>query len=157
MKTNQKLIAVILVLIGIWFFWPKGPSVEEYRAAVIAEMNRNLALSDNAVRKKIEDAHLTVTAKDASVTSCDIRTVDGSDRAGKNGSNVAEIDCVITVKWDGWIQHDGFTEFEIVYDNQTKTVKETKYLRSNALINIDTIDWSAVGYAVGQYIAAAIM
>lgn len=77
--------------------------------------------------------------------------------AGKNGSNVAQIDLVITVVWDGWIQKNGFTEFEISYDNQAKVVKETKYLRSSAVINIDTIDWTAVGYAVGEYIGAAAM
>ena len=155
MSTKSKIITAVVILFAIIVFWPRGESVEKYRDQLIAGVNQELAASDNPVRKKIEDAHVTATAKSARVTACSVRTVDGSDNAGKNGSNVAEIDLVITVIWDGWIQKDGFTEFEIDYDNQSKATKGAKYLRSSAMVNFDTVDWFQVGYTIGGYIAAA--
>ena len=97
-----------------------------------------------------------MTAKSGKVTTCSVRTVDGSDNAGKNGSNVSEIDLVITVNWDGWIQKGGYTEFEMDYDNQNKVVKKTAFLRSNATIDWPKVNWFKVGFVIGQTLAAAL-
>ena len=154
---------VFAVLIVYWTCSPAKQgesareSVGEYRDQLIAEVNHDLENPDNPIRRKIENAHVTVTAKSANVTSCSVYTVDGSNNAGKNGGNVSEIDMVITVMWDGWIDKNGFTEFEVDYDNQNRVVKNSKYLRSSAMINLDTVDWYSVGTTVGGYIAAASM
>lgn len=133
----------------------QSETVQQFRDQLIAQQNQWLAQSDNPIRKKIENAHMTVTAKGASVSSCSVQTIDGTENAGKNGSNVSEIDIIYTVTWDGWFQKDGYTEFEVDYDNQNRMVKNTKYLRSSALFNADTINWVEVGFFVGQAIAAS--
>ena len=153
MSTKAKVIAAAVVLFVIFLVWPRSESVESYRARLIAEVNQELARNDNWIRKKIEDAHVTVTAKSARVTGCSVRTVDGSSSAGRKGSNVADVDLVITVIWDGWIQKNGYTEFEVLYDNQNRKTKEAKYLRSNAVINLDTVDWFGVGFQIGAFLA----
>jgi hypothetical protein len=157
MGMKLKGFAVLAILFGLYYFWPHSESVEEYQEKLIASVNQELAQSDNPIRKKIEAAHVTVTAKSARVTHSYVETVDGSSNAGRNGRNVSDINIVITVMWDGLIQKDGYTEFEIVYDSQNKVVKEAKYLRSNALVNIDNIDWFGIGVQIGAYIAEMSM
>jgi hypothetical protein len=158
MSTKAKVIFAAIGFL-VYLFWPRPPtpppseSVESYRARTIADVNRWLASNDNWIRKKIEDAHVTVTAKSARVSSCTVRTVDGSSSAGRKGSNVSDVDLVITVFWDGWFQKDGYTEFRILYDNQNHKTKEAKYLKSNAMINLDTVDWFSVGFQIGVFLA----
>jgi hypothetical protein len=152
-KISGKSVWVVAIVVFVFFLlWPHGgESVEKYRERVIAFENQQLESSDNLIRKQIEDAHVTVTAKSARVTACRMLTIDGTDNAGKYGSNIAEVDFVITVIWDGWIQKGGYTEVEIDYDPQNKVVKQTKYLRSNALVNLDNVNWFQVGFDLGKY------
>jgi hypothetical protein len=100
----------------------------------------------------IEKAHVTVRAKSAKVTACTIRTVDGSDRVGRNGSNVSDVDWVITVVWDGRIQKVGYTELELVYDNQNRVTKNFKILKTNARVNVYEIDWPKLAFKIGGFI-----
>jgi len=131
-------------------------SVQEFGQRQISMIDKELLDPNNAICKRIEAAHITVTAKSAKVTQWQAQTIDGSNNAGKNGSNIGDIDMVITVIWDGLLQKDGFTEIEILYDNQNKRTKATKYLRSSALVNWENVDWKAVGFVIGQYIAASL-
>jgi hypothetical protein len=156
-KTIAAIIAAAVAVFLLALVWPRSESVESYRGRLITEVNQALARDDNWIRKKIEDAHVTVTTKSARVTACTVSTVDGSGRAGRNGSNVSDVDLVITVIWDGWIQKNGYTEFEVLYDNQNKRTKDTRYLRSNAMINLDTVDWFGVGVQVGAFLATAAL
>jgi hypothetical protein len=130
-------------------------TVGYYQQQLISGINQMLERPENPIRKRIEDAHVTVTAKSAKVSACTVYTVDGSNYTGEHDSNISEIDLVITVIWDGWLQQKGYTEFEIVYDAQNKIVKETKYLRSSAKVNMETVNWFAVGYTIGEYIGEA--
>lgn len=155
MKLNHKIGAVIFIaLVVVFFIWTKGESVESYRTRLVAGVNQKLELNNNGIRKRIEGAHLTVTAKSAKVTSCVIRTIDGSNNAGREGSNVSEVDMVVTVFWDGYFQKNGYTELQVIYDAQNKSVKETKYLKSNAVFNMEKIDWFSVGYCAAAAISA---
>jgi hypothetical protein len=131
----------------------KAESVEMYRTRVIDAVNTDLARPDNAIRKRIEAAHVTVTAKSAKVTACTVRTVDGSSIIGQGGSNLADIDLIVTVFWDGWVEKNGYTEFRILYDCRNNQTKEVKYLKSSALINMETVDWFGVGFKIGSCIA----
>jgi len=146
-------IAAVLVVWIAWSLFGSFDSVESYRHKVISQLNRELLDRNNAIRKRIEHAHVTVTSTGAKVSSCAIRTVDGSQRAGKRGSNIGQVDVVITVFWNGYIQKNGFTEFEVVYDAQNNKVKETKFLKSNANFNWETVNWYKVGYDAGYAIA----
>lgn len=128
-------------------------TVAAYRTRVIAELDRDLQRKDHGVRKRIESAHVTVTARGASVTQCTVKTIDGTEIAGHNGSNVSEITLVITVSWDGFIQKGGYTEFMLVFDPRTEVVKEAKFLSSNATFNWETTDWFKVGEVIGASLA----
>jgi hypothetical protein len=151
LKIGAGIACALLVL---WLIYPSSSqTVDQYRNSVITEINQDLMDANHSVRKRIESAHLSVVAKSAKVTSCKIKTIDGSDKAGKDGSNVSEVDVVITVIWDGIIQTDGYTEFQIVYDNQNNTVKEARFLNSNAMFNWETVDWWSVGWSIGSIIA----
>jgi len=161
MKIATKIaIGVIVAIVGIWicfkiFDSSSEESVDSYRQKVIAAVNQDLMNPDSAARRRVESAHMTVTAKRAYVSSCIVQTVDGSNRVGKNGNNISGINVVITVIWDGWIHKDGFTELQIEYNPQTQA-RSTRFLRSNAVFNWETVDWSSVGYTVG-YIAGALL
>jgi hypothetical protein len=162
MSKADKIVAAGAAFIAIVLFcffamvysWDRSETVEAYRQRVIAQVNQALLDPADPVRQRIESAHVTVTATSARVTSCVVRTVDGGDKAGKNDRNISEVDLVITVFWEGWIQKDGFTELEILYDVQAGRVKETKFLRSNAMVNLETTNWFAVGSAIGYCLAS---
>jgi hypothetical protein len=135
----------IIIYIALALFSGGGESVEQFRDRLIATENQALTRPDNAITKKIEGAHVTVTVTGAMVSSCQIYTVDGTGKAGKNDSNISEVDIIYTVNWDGVFQKNGFTEFELDYDYLNRKVKGTKYLRSSALINLDNVNWAEVG------------
>lgn len=150
-------ICIVSSICGYFILGPLlvgGESVDQFRSRLIASENQYLTRPDNKVCQKIADAHVTVTVTSATVSACRVYTVDGSNKAGKNDSNISEIDIVYTVNWHGIIQKNGFTEFELDYDYINKKVKDAKYLRSNALINLDTVDWFGVGEELGALIAS---
>ena len=156
MKIVLWCFAIVLAIVLLCVFWPRGESVETYRGRLIAAVNQTLLDPNHPIRQKIESNHVTVTVKSARVTACTIQTVNGSDNAGKDGSNVATVDLVITAIWDGYVHKDGFTEVEVLYDNQNKITKETRFLRSNAVVNLDKVNWFDVGYIIGQCIGNGI-
>ena len=155
MSTSSKFIVCAIAIIAVFLFWkPLGSdSVDAYRQRMIAEVNQELLKKENPVRQRIESAHVTVTVKSAKVSSCIVTTIDGTDKAGRNGSNVREVTLDITTYWDGWLHKDGYTEFRIVYDPQSRKAKETKFLKSNAMLNLETVDWYSVGFAFGTFLA----
>jgi hypothetical protein len=102
--------------------------------------------------KRVEAMHVTVTFKQANVRVAGVKTIDGTQKAGRDGRNVLECTFVITARWDGYVQKDGFTDMEIVWDNQARQVKLSRFLNSSAVINTETIDWTAVGFTVGSLI-----
>lgn len=154
-KSTLDIFMVIVVFAFIGGYFLLGPllaggeSADQFCQRLIASENQSLTRPDNVVCQKIADAHVTVTVTGASVSSCRVHTVDGSNKAGKNESNISEVDIIYTVNWKGIIQKNGFTEFEVDFDWINKKVKDAKYLRSNALINLDTVNWFEVGAALG--------
>lgn len=127
---------------------PKGPTVAEYTRREIAAMNEQLARG--VLAKFTEDMHPGVAYREATLTSLRLTTVDGTNSAGIDGNNISEVHAVFVVKWRGPITQDGFTEVALVYDRPAKLIKEAKYLRSNAAINLNAIDWESVGATLVQ-------
>ena len=101
----------------------------------------------------VEEAHLTVTVKDAYVSDCQIVTKDGSQNAGNlKGKNVRMISMKITTRWDGIIHSNGKTIIGITLENVGGKIQvtESKIVASNAIINThDPKFWYALGYSIG--------
>jgi hypothetical protein len=125
------------------------PTVEEYARAEVEKIDRQIPTSAE-LKRQIEATHPGVTYRGGSVRSLRVLTLDGSRSAGHGGSNVSEVTLDLHLAWEGPFTRDGFTEFQIVYNVRAKRVVETKYLRSKAYINLDTVDWFKVGFAIGM-------
>ena len=146
------IISVLIIWGGCKLFSNSGETVAEYSQRMEKELNAELADPANQVRKYKEDAHGTVTVKSANVSSISIRTKDGSDNAGKKGSNVSEVKVTIITYWDGILHKNGHTEFSINFDMSSKEprLKEYGIINTNAKINMtDPKFWYSVGYAIG--------
>jgi len=119
------------------------PTIEEYTHVEIASTNAQLATG--TLRPMVENIHPGVSYSGASLTSLRLTTIDGTHSAGVDGANIAEVHTVIVLRWGGPFTADGFTEVLTVYDRPAKLVKETRFLRSNAAINLAEINWRDVG------------
>lgn len=128
---------------------PHVPTVAEYARTEIEATNRQLEAG--VLAKFTEDMHPGVTYREATLTSLRLTTIDGTNSAGVDGGNVSEVHAVFVVKWRGPVTQDGFTEVSLVYDRPAKVIKETKYLRSHAAINLNAIDWGAAGATLVQF------
>lgn len=132
---------------------PGTYTVKDYIQDERQKLEQQLNTKPNDFGKHIENIHVTVTYKGGHVKSMTAKTVDGSNIAGPNGSNISEVDVVITAYWDGYLQKNGFTEMELLYDARGDTLKSVKYLDSNAVFNLTTVDWFKVGFTIGAWLA----
>ncbi len=63
---------------------------------------------------------------------------------------MSEITILLLLRWQGPITRDGFTELKVVYNVPGKLVVESKFLRSNAMYNLATVDWFKVGMTLAM-------
>ena len=127
-------------------------TLEEYQQECIQSMNKALQDPNNAIKQRIESAHKTVVVTSAHVTRCEATTIDGSNNAGVDGSNIASLKLNIMTRWDGMIHKNGYTVFSIEYDlsGGEYKVKNAGIIETNALVNTEDPEfWYAVGYAAG--------
>ena len=140
--------AVILALVLIFSLSRGGrggePTMDEWKDAERRQVNSELAASSK-VKPFIESIHPFVTFTGAAIKSLSVTTVDGSERVGIGGVNIAEIAFVVTYHWEGPVEKNGYTEVLYVWDNQANRLKTSRYLESNAAVNLDNIDWFTVG------------
>lgn len=98
------------------------------------------------VYRHIENAHATVTVKSGHVKTLQVETVDGSNKVGQNGENISRAHLVITVRWDGIIHQNGYTDIYLLLDMQQMSVLEAKIIGTNAWINFEDPElWTAAG------------
>ena len=121
-----------------------GLTVSEYRSSLWQNVNSELADPSSKTRKlffkRIEDAHWTVTVTSGIVTKCEIETLDGSDRIGWNGSNIASVTMEIKFGWKGIIE-PGYTTIEIVRGGKNlKEVVSSRIVDSSAVWNSEDTD-----------------
>lgn len=151
--------AFVLVSIGMAVYCLSGSSsvpfssspmtVAQYKAECIKRANSSLSDSNNALRKKVEDAHVTVNVTDAYVKDCSVTTFDGTDSAGQKGANVYKVTYTIRCEWTGFTEK-GYTDLEIVIDKQTNTVLSNRIVKTTAKVNIDDPSfWWDVGCTIG--------
>jgi hypothetical protein len=101
------------------------------------------------VKEFIENIHPLVTYKRAGIAAMRAVTIDGSNNAGRRGGNISEVEMLVTFYWEGPVTKDGFTEVRFNYDYQGRQLKARRFERSNAAINLETVDWIKVGAVIG--------
>ena len=131
-------------------FSSKVRTVADYRAETMRDVEAELSKPDSKLKKRIEDAHLTVTVKSTSVVRCDVTTVDGSDRVGKDDSNIAKVSLLIRFNWEGIIDR-GYTDLQIVYDVRNDRLEKSEIDHTTALVNVeDPTFWYGVGTIISS-------
>ena len=132
-------------------------SVDEFQRRTREKLNKELMNPSsefrNAVFSRIEKAHVTVTAKSAEITKCNIRTIDGSDSVKNDGENVLSYDYNVRVRWDGVFHKNGSTTLNIIQQRNNKGeygVQSAQIIQSDAVVNVEDPDfWYGVGFAAG--------
>lgn len=128
-------------------------TVSDYKAETIKEINAELSKPDSKLKEFIEDAHLTVTVKSTSIVRCDVTTVDGSEKAGKDDSNIDRVSLLIRFNWEGLID-TGYSDLRLEYDVKNDRLLKSEIEYTTALINVtDPQFW----FGVGELIGAALL
>lgn len=124
-------------------------TVDDIRRELIADTQRELDNPFSPLRKRIEDAHLTVDVTSAEVKRCDISTLDGSNRAGNDDSNVSIVQLLLRFYWTG-ILDSGYTDLKIVHDAvNDRTESAIDY--TTATLNLEDPNfWFGVGALIGE-------
>ena len=131
-------------------FPSKERTVSDYRAEAIQEVNAELAKPGSKLKKRIEDAHLTVKVKSTRIVRCDVTTVDGSNRAGKDDSNIDKVSMLIRFNWEGIID-TGYTDLRLEYDVKNDRLLKSEIDHTTALVNAeDPSFWHGVGVIIGS-------
>jgi len=140
---------VVVLALALVFTLYRGcdPTMVEWKDAQRQRMNAELASSPK-LKPYIESIHPLVTFTGASLKTLSVKTVDGTERVGRGGSNIAEVEFVVTYHWEGPVQKNGYTEVLYVWDNQSNQLKYSRYLDTTATVNLDNIDWIEVGKAL---------
>lgn len=161
--TGVGVVILIFTVFSIFMMWTeggapsqRGPTVEDFRQQFIARLDEDLADPQNFIRRKIENAHWTVKTTSARVTACSVYSVDGTDRAGKDYSNIGDIDFIVTAFWDGVLQKGGYTEIRMTVDARSGQLKSCAYVGGNAAFNAETIDWFEVGKTAAPYVLSLV-
>lgn len=133
-----------ILVVALLFTQTREYSLSEWKEMQRKKINAELKSSPD-VKSFIEEIHPLVKFTGAAVKSLDVRTVDGTDRVGRRGSNISELEYVVTFYWEGPVQKNGYTEILYIWDMQGNQIKTYRYLDSTATINLDNIDWKKVG------------
>lgn len=147
------------------FIWDEGPSegnggspiivkkertVDDYKAEIIQSVNEDLAKADSKLKKRIEDAHLTVTVKSTCIVRCDVTTFDGSDKAGKDDDNIDKVSVLVRFNWEGQFLGSGYTDLLIAYDVHNDRLLKSEIDHTTAIINVEDPNfWWDVGVSLG--------
>ena len=155
-----KVMLCVAALLALWFVWPSGKgeaediieaemTVEDVRHKIVDDLNGELASPSCLVRKRIEDAHGTVTVSHAYVLKCDVTTTDGSDKA----KNISLVTVTIRFNWDGIIHKGGTTDLEVDLTADGKCTR-SRIVRTDAMVNMEDENfWYNVGYGIGALLA----
>ena len=155
-----KAILCVVALLALWFVWPSGKgeaeakreaemTVEDVRHKIVDALNGELSNPSSKLRKRIEDAHVTVTVSHAYVLKCDVTTFDGSDKA----KNISLVTVTIRFNWDGIVHQGGTTDLEVELTADGKCVR-SRIVRTDAMVNAEDPDfWYNVGYGIGELLA----
>ena len=129
-------------------------TVSEYEAKCRKKIDSELTSRNHSVRRRIEDAHITVDVKYAEVSFIKCQTYDGSnDAGGKEGRNIKNVRMQITAVWDGVFHRNGQTVFEMILaktPNGKWQVQNGEIVKTDALVNLEDPNfWFDVGVIIG--------
>lgn len=146
---------LILVVVAVGVSKKKGgdPAPAQTVEAWLARERPQWAgqISGSAeIKAFVENIHPWVTYKRAVISEMHAVTIDGSNIAGRQGENISEVEMLVTFYWEGPVTKDGFTEVRFNYDYQGQQFKGQRFERTNAKINLATVDWFKVGIAIGM-------
>ena len=142
-------IAVTVAFVILFSVCSRPPTVEHYREKIMKEVDKELAEPNSSLRQYIENAHITVTVQSATIVRCDVSTVDGSDSAGKNDSNIDKVSMLIRFTWKG-IFSDGYTDFRLVYDCRNDRPEKAEIEYTTALFDTSNPNfWEGLGACIG--------
>ena len=149
------IAVILLILVGVAVArWggsdgkAPGQTVESWIAQERPKWDGDMSNS-STVKKSIEDIHPLVTYKRAIISEMRATTIDGSNNAGRQGENISDVEILVTFYWEGPVTKDGFTEVRFIYDYQGRQLKGRRFERSNAAINLATVDWFKFGMVLG--------
>lgn len=152
---KKRIIGIVLLVVGLLFLLSMcsgEQSVDDFRADLVREANRELANPNSQLRKRIELAHATVTVQSAYVLSCDVSTLDGSNRAGNDGDNIRACSLLLRFEWQGLLE-SGYTDLRIDIDAVNRRTS-SGIEDTTAAVNLeDTSFWFDVGAEIGGLIA----
>ena len=136
-KTILRVLLGICCLFSIFFLTACSETVDEYTRRAKAKLNDDLHQPDHPLRRHVEDAHVTVNAREAYVSNFHVITKDGSKNAGRKGSNIKEVQADIVVRWDGVIHKNGETVLSVAWNVSSgkSYVKKAKITKTDALVN----------------------
>ena len=117
--------------------FPQERTISDYRAEKIRRVETELSKPDSKWKKLIEDAHLTVTVQSTRIIRCDVKTIDGSDKTGKDNSNIDKVSIMIRFNWQGQVFGPGYSDLRIEYDGQNDKVLTSKIVETSAKFTID--------------------
>ena len=141
-----KAILCAAAVLVLWIVWPSGITVDDIRREIIATLNTELSDPSCPARKRIEEAHVTVTVSHAHVLKCDITTIDGSDKAGANRANISFITVIIRFNWDGIFHKGGTTDAEFRFSADGRRCIGARIVQTDTLVNTeDPGFWIGVG------------
>ena len=126
-------------------------TVADFRNDTEQKINRELCKKNNPINQLVEAAHLTVTVTEAYVSDVRASTKDGSNLAGRNGSNIKNAKIYITTRWDGNIHKNGKTVVELSYERVRDEwkVMDAKIVETDALVTTTDPDfWYKVGVGI---------
>lgn len=127
-------------------------TVEDTRAEIRQEMEKELASPSSSWRTRIEDAHVTVHVTSAEVVWIDLETKDGSNLAGDDDENIKALTMLLRFHWQGMID-SGYTDLKIVHDAINKRT-ETAIDYTTAMVNTEDTDfWTDLGFLIGTALA----
>ena len=129
--------------------WAKERTVADFRKKLVNEFDAELAKPNSTLRKRIENAHVTVKVTSTEIVRCDVATVDGTERAGRNDDNIDKVSLLVRFNWKGLVD-TGFTDLRIVHDFQNRRTLKSEIEYTTALVNAEDPEfWWNVGAIIG--------
>jgi len=131
----------------------RGPTVAQWLVGTRTELNDVFSTS-NDWKQRIEVIHPLAAYKGAGILSLTATTLDGTVFAGRHGRNISKLDFVVLFQWEGPVNKAGYTKVRFVMDYPSRTVETIEYIDTNAVVNLDEVDWKEVGFVLGEALAA---
>lgn len=145
---------VVWGIVAVTLLWNvyemvEGQTVAAARRELTEEVNQQLADPESEMAQALwrypRFAHVTVKMDSAHVVGCEINTIDGANRVGRNARNVKNVSLSIRFEWEGWFDK-GHTDVQYDFDWASGRLENARIEDTSALVNItDVAFWEGMG------------